>query len=531
LKKPASLLRSIDADARRHRLLETFTDAQRTEWLKASDDARRAACIRKSHGAFAGESSLVGALHHAIDHIQGASRWRMASGGQVGIGTKGITGLISGFAAGLIARVRLDLRGSRMRLAAVDVAMPPYNLELMLYSRTVDSRHAGAGAAVGPDFGVANLTAGVDVVAIGEDVSRAAGVALRMPRTRGQEAALRASFKRMVAELLAIASDATGESARRRSNRGAGQGACEPLMGNASPQLKPGELLKQLLGKYPDLTVNLIGQHEERKVRYGVSGAVVASIGNDAVKGLLGVEAGVEHQTQIRRMYQDNTGSIQVEKRTGGQSLKGSIGARATLRVLGQTPEVTVGAFTVDAGGIGAEWLSAGRVMRRDIVRFDGRLHATSFVEIEHQSLPDFTQSISARIEQWSEAKALQLNKTVEQARTEILNFLDNARQNAATIHSFAQRFELKPEVAQKLDALESLIKLMEQEKTEGSFAQANTLKKILQQALDSPSSYAPTSFRVYHRSEREVKSGVRLTGQLEKVTMAEGVYAHSRLM
>jgi hypothetical protein len=454
------------------------------------------------------KESLEESLHYAIDHMQGASRLKLYNGGIGGVGTKGITGSISNLAGVFLVRARLDLRASKMRQAVFELAMPPYNLEMIIGSQTTHGYQVGGGVAVGPDASVVALTAGFDAVAYSRDVGNTNGICVRLPRNRGKEQQLRKDYKQLVSDLIGLTTEK-----------------------NTSEKKSPEQILKILLAKYPELTVNVIDQFNDARTKHSVTAETTLTVGEIFAKGVLAAGPSGEYHSSIGRHYSDKTGHMKVQRTLGGKLLKGILSVRASLRPIINSGEVTVGAGTTDVYNLSAEIATAGQTIRRELVASHGRYNPVSFVEIEHQTLEHFKQSIVDNISEWVRAKAIQLKKTQEQAHADIMRFIDQAASHHTITQTFAERYELKPDAAKLAELLESNATLARHADPHDVSGESARLQAQADAILQDFSSYEPTSFRIYERSDTQQKDGIQMIGQLQGVTSAEGVYAHSRLM
>lgn len=441
---------------------------------------------------------VLGQLHHVVDRIQGASRWKMLSGGTLGIGSKGITAAITNLLSGLILRLKIDVRWARTRMAGIELAMPPYNMELMLYSATQHAAQAGAGVAAGPAIGPLEFTGGVDVKAISREAKQLEGVVLRMPRLRGQEKELRTRFKCMLSRLFEL----------------------------STRPLKDGELLTTLLEEFPELTANWIGEATENRQHHSASIEANAGLLTGSAKCAVTAELGVEYQSRIQKTHRDKNGAIRVERQTLGRGLKAFAEARLDVRINGTNEPARMGVLTLEGLAASVDFLSAGRQIRQDIVYEDERISTVSFYEIEYQSFDDFKHAVLSELEHWVNAK-----KDLENPRDKILQFLQHAAENRQTRHTFAARCELRKETAREIDLLNSIIKMNQYKTDSASIESVHKARAAVQALLQNPAAYAPTSFRVYDRQEIARQRGLHAGARMEAVDMAEGVYAHTRLM
>lgn len=446
--------------------------------------------------------NLLSSLHSATDQLQGASRVKLSSGGVAGFGTKGISGTVSQLLSGFMLRVRGDIRIAKQNTANLELALPAYNLELMLYSQSSMSGQAGGGIAVGPIFGPVQLSAGTDAVAYNRESSHAQGVVLRIPRVRGQEASMKQSMKDILEEVF-----------------------------SDTPLADPHQKLKNILGKNPNLTVAKIGDLTEKKTKHEwtLEAGVAVDTGVLKVSALAGT--GIEYQSSQKKHFKDGNGAMQVQRNFGGQALRGHAGAKLNLGYAAWSGAFKLNGATLEALACSKDFMTAGRRLRHEVVRNNQRLSAASFYEIEHSSVEDFTQSIMKNLSVWVDAKAQSLGISLEDAQGLILNFLNSLSEKHSSNYSYAQRFELKPACAEYLDQLETLLTLTHTMKDSRFTPYSERLRQQIQDILMSPDSYAPSSFRVFDRDEKMQLNGPHLSLRLQKLKQTEGVYVADRMM
>jgi hypothetical protein len=442
-------------------------------------------------------NKVLGHLRHVVDQIQGAARWKMLSGGVFGLGTKGISSTFTSLMFGLLARLKIDLRWCRTRLAGIEIAMPAYNLELMLYSSTQTGKQKGFGGTVGPSIGIAELTGGGNIKAWATEEKNNEGVVLRMHRTRGQEP--RAEFKAMLNDLFEC----------------------------STQHLAPGETLKRLLNKYPELSTNLLGQSREYKRLHTTS--LEGNIGILAGPLKIGptAEVGVEYQSHIHKDQVDQTGFLKLERHVQGKGLRGFAEARFDVRVNAMREPFRLTPLSLDTPSWSTDFLTAGRQLRQDIVYHNNRISPTSFYEIEYQSFEGFKVAILSNKDGWNEV----LRKKHHALTDPVDHFLTEAEKNWGVTQTFAARWELKKETVDLVNRYQSAIVLLEHRTDLGEQRKQIDFKQRVKLLLNDPQSYQPTSLRTYERKDAAETVGLQLAVRLESVSQAEGVYTHNRLM
>ncbi|HEX4842861.1 MAG TPA: hypothetical protein VFV57_04260 [Limnobacter sp.] len=448
-------------------------------------------------------SQIAEHLNHLIDHIQGASRLRILSGGVAGLGTKGISSTLTSVFLGLLARFKLDLRWMKLRLAGLDIAMPPYNLEMTIFSSRGVQTQLGAGVAVGPGIGPLEITVGGSIKALCTDQREDSGIVLRMPRERGKEQHLRQQFKAMLNDLIILAPNSKQD----------------------------GSLLKTLLQRHPTLSVNTIERAGEYKRTHGANLEINAGINLGVAKLAAHGELGANLHAKVTRHHKDCGGAIQVNRHLLGRRLNIGVEGRLEARFEGLSDPFRLNMLTIDGLGGSVEIATAGRHVKRDVVYVEGKISPLSYYEVEYQSFDDFRKAIMSRLPEWSISKAMQSNTSVESAKAEILAFLQQASERLMPQHSFAARCELRQTVAQEIDALHSLIALHSAHGNPARQLLAEKLQALIQTKLDCPDSYQETSFRAYDRADKTHTRGLHAALRLEQIHQAEGVHAHTRLM
>lgn len=448
------------------------------------------------------KEGILNNLQSAVNAIQGASRLKLTGGGLAGVGTKGASGTLSQLLSGFMLRVRGDIRLAKQRTAHLELAMPAYDLELMLYTQAAGVGQIGGGVAAGPILGPVQLSLGVDAVGYSHERTQAEGIVLRMPRVRGQEAQMKKSFNNMLEDLL------------------------------TSPKDKPAQqLLQELLGKYPHLTIAKIGHHAEEKTKHELSAEAGAAVDTGLLKVSHFGGIGLEYQSAYKKQSGDGTGALRVQRTFGGASLRANVGTKLNLGYGAWSGAFKLNAITLESLALSVDFLTAGRRIRIEIVRNNNQLSPSSFYEIEHASLEDFTQFILENLESWITARSTSSGKTAQEARTDIEKFLDSLSENYATNLTYAQRFELKPSCARRLDQYETLISLSKAMKSRRFDNYSYALHQKIQNTLMNPNSYTPSSFRVFDRDEKLALTGLQFSFRLQKIQQAEGVYVHSRMM
>jgi hypothetical protein len=514
---------------KRHESLPWAGAEARPRWADAV-----AGALKKAHQEVHGHDTRLpqvsregmrGALKHIVANIEGSSRLRLSSGGIVGVGTRNLTAAVSSLVTGFLLRGRVDARKQWGRHAVFEIAMPPYDMEVMIATQRQRAVQFGMGASVGPDLAVVKAGGNVDVTAYGSESADLKGVTLRLPRIGRPVSALRTEFAQLVDKLL----DGTAAEA--------GQ-AQEPL-------------LKQLLQDFPKLTVNHIGEAGDERKRHGVTAEGVAAVQGFGMRAGVSAGAAIEAQRGVIRHYEDASGSMQVERHIAGWGVRGGLGAR-----LAAGPSVDAGPVKLSSGntdtviaGISADLFVTGSAERREAVYQDGRLHPISFKETEHQNLDSFLADVEARRNEWVQAR-LNSPGTSRAAGTEhttLQRFLDDVAEYNKPTHTFAFRSTIRPEAAERIDAYRSTERLAQRMLDQAARAGANgdsafpvptgspqaainASKQAVEDEWSNPASVQPYSLRAYERVSAQSTLGLNLIAQFSSQHAADASHIDNRL-
>ena len=465
------------------------------------------------------------ALKHIVANIEGSSRLRLSSGGIVGVGLRNLTAAVSSLASGFLLRGRVDARKQWGRQAVFEIAMPPYDMEVMIATQRQRAVQFGAGAFVGPDLAIVKAGANVDVTGYGSESANLEGVTLRLPRIGRPVSELRTEFAQLVDRLL----DGTAAQA--------GQ-AQEPL-------------LKQLLQDFPKLTVNQIGKAGDKRKRHGITGEGVAAVQGFGMRAGVSAGAAIEAQRGVIRHYEDASGSMQVERHIAGWGVRGGVGAR-----LSAGPSVDAGPVKLSSGNtdtvlaaISADLFVTGSADRREAVYQDGRLHKISFKETEHQNLDSFLTEVKARRDDWVQARldSPGTSRTAVTEQATLQKFLDDVSEYNQPTHTFAFRSTIRPEAAERIDAYRSTERLAQRMLDQAARASASgdtavpmptgspqaaieAAKQAVEDEWSNPASVQPYSLRAYERVSAQSSLGLNLIAQFSTLHAADANHIDNRL-
>ena len=446
--------------------------------------------------------TLRAALKDIVANLEGSSRLRLTGGGIAGVGLRQITASISAVATALFVRGRVDARVQRARHAVFEIAMPPYDMEIVLGTQRQTIGQLGLGGSVGPDLGAFKVGGNVDALLLGLDGSTLQGLSLRLPRVGRPVPELREEFSRLVDRLI---------------DHGAGGAARHP----GDPPL-----LRQLLQEFPDMTINRIGDAGDGRRRHGLGADVTGSLGKWRLKATASAGGYVETQRDVTRRYGDASGAMRVERRIDGHATRAGVALRASLgasqTVAGSVGDVGKADLTMGAlqAGIGAERILGGVFDRREAVYEDGRLHPLSFVETEYQDLKAFAERVTPQLGDWVAAGA---------DRQRLEQLVADIQRHASPHHSAAARMVVGTEMRLRDDALRSALALCERQPG-GMPAEAAALEREIEAQWRDPAALRPYSMRSYERNMAQRTHGLDLVVQLGSVTAAEASHIDARV-
>ena len=446
--------------------------------------------------------TLRTALKDIVANIEGSSRLRLTGGGIAGVGLRQITASISAVASALFVRGRVDARAQRARHAVFEIAMPPYDMEIVLGTQRQTTGQVGLGVSVGPDLGAFKVGGNVDALLLGHDWSEMQGLSLRLPRVGRPVSELRGDFSRLIDRII---DHSAGGAARN-----------------------PGDppLLRQLLQEFPDVTINQIGDAGDARRRHGLGADVTASLGKWRLKATASAGGYVETQRDVTRRYGDASGAMRVERRIDGHASRVGVALRASLgasqTVAGSVGDAGKADLTMGAlqAGLGAERILGGVFERREAVYEDGRLHPLSFVETEYQDLDAFAEQVKPQLGDWVAAGADR--QRLEQLVTDI-------QRHASPNHSAAARVVVGTEMRLRDDAYRSAIALCERQPG-GLPAEAAALAREVESQWRDSAAMRPYSMRSYERNMAQRTHGLDLVVQIGSVTAAEASHIDARV-
>jgi hypothetical protein len=456
-------------------------------------------------------------LKHIVRNIEGSSRLRLTSGGIVGVGLKQLSAAVTGLVSGFLLRGKVDARKQWGRQAVFEIAMPPYDMEIMVATQRQGATQFGFGAFAGADLGVVKAGGNADFVVHGSESSAVKGVTLRLPRIGRPVSELREEFAKLVDRLL----DGTGAQA----------GSGEPL-------------LKQLLQEFPELTVNRVGRAGDERKRHGVTVEGQASASFMGLRASAAAGVAAEAQRGVIRHYEDEAGSMQVERHIEAGNVRGAVGARLTAGGTADAGPVNLTSGNTDNTviGVSADIIVAGSSERREVVRQDGRLHPISFKETEYLNFGNFLERMDRDREQWVQARLASpgTTRTHEGELVKLQTFLGEIEEHATPTHTYAVRSTIRPEAAARVDAFTSSAQLAARQITlEAPAAPVvhpsapQTVSAMLEAAeaeWSKPESLQPYSLRAYERVTTQETNGLNLVAQFATLHAADASHIDHRL-
>lgn len=475
------------------------------DWASAVSDglarARQQVDGRDTRVPEVTRDTVRAALKDIIANIEGSSRLRLGSGGIVGAGLAKITTTVSGLASAFFLRGRLDARAQHGRQAVFEIAMPPYDMEMVIGTQRQRTRQVGVGAFVGPDIGLAKAGVNVDALLHGRDRAEISGVSLRLPRVGRPVPELRAEFSALVDTLL------------DGSEGGDQAGGDTPL-------------LQRLLQAFPDLTVNQIGSAGDGRRRHGLGVDAAATVGVGPAKFSGSAGGFIESQRDVTKHYDDATGRMRVARAIHGHVTKAGAGIKLSAGLGAEMASKTAASDQVDLSvgvlqaGISAERILSGAFERREAVYEDGRLHPLSFVEAEYNDVDTFLAAMAPQLDAWVDAG-------IERAKLDQL--LADIKRYAAPNQTYAARCIVTPETRVRDDVYRSALQLCAQHPS-GMKDLAAELAQAIEAAWTDPAAVQPYSIRSYERNAVQATQGVDLVMQLASLEMAEASHIDNRL-
>ncbi len=426
--------------------------------------------------------SICSGLAQLIEQMGSDARIRLYDGGIIGAVTGGLTGAV-GFATTLFARPRLDCRYAKVRLATIEVAKTSDFLELVLGSVHKTQKRVSAGVAVGHKIsGLINISTGVDVIFKDWGSQYIDGICLQIPiSAQRPKAQAEQAFIRLINNLFLGLSTT-----------------------DASHTLNA--LLLQ--HHHDDLSISVLDTSKDAHSQRGVVADATASIGNAFAKMGLSLEARVMRQ-QSQREQQQLSGERRVHKKVSGRFLKFEAGGRANVK-FGEALNAgfNPGYGTVDGIGLIAELARAGSAMRWESRDKNATMKKT-FYEREFIALEDFVNALNTHRHDWTDTLA---RTNPGAGPHEIEAFLRKAAACEGAGHTFAMRFEMYKDIRTRLNALGSIIGLLNHRSaSQGLLAIRESLQQRHLGVINDPLSYQPASLRVYSKSEFTREQGITL--------------------
>ncbi|MCS4510441.1 hypothetical protein [Xylophilus ampelinus] len=488
----------------------------------ALQTARDEALGRDTRVADINRETVRSALQDIVQNIEGSGRLRLSAGGISGIGLRQITATISALASALFLRGRVDAQLQQGRQAVFEIAMAPFDAEIMLATQRQSKRNIGLGGFIGPDLGAGKIGINVDANLWISEHNQLAGITLRLPRVGRPMSTLRDEFSRLVDHLL---DGSTGGSAMAAPLNTATTRATATTadVEAAGPGAHP--LLRQLLQAFPDLTVNQIANGGDSRRRHSIGVDLAGAIGAGWFKATSSLGGYAEGQRDVTRHYADASGRMRLVRSVKGEIDSAGMAARAAL---GAGPAVANATGNYGNAhlhvmglpiGLGAERIFGGGFDRNDRMYEDGRLHPLSFVEREFYDLDEFLENLKHEVPAWLTAGA---------PPERLQQLLDEIKTYAQPTHTFSTRWIVTPEMKARDDAYRSTIALLELLPHSGDTVAA--LREAVEAHWHDRQCMQPYSMRAYDRQLRQRTRGVDLVAHLAAVDSAEASHIDNRL-
>ncbi len=448
--------------------------------------------------------ALRALLHDIVANIEGSSRLRLASGGVAGLSLRQLTAALSALATGATVRVRLDLKLQGGRQAIFEIAMPPYDMEIVMATQQQVAHQTGVGGSAGPEIeGVLGIGPNIDAVLHAKENASWTGISIRLPRVGRPMPELRAEFSKLVDRLI----DGTARG-------GAGE---------------QDSLLKALLQEFPKLTVNVIDSAGDSRRRRGASAEVGAFANAGFVRGTAAAGVSVEKHRKVTRHYRDAIGRMRVEREIIGATTRVNVGARASAGANTSTAPVSFSSGNTSLGfGISADVVSKGSYNRAEAVYELGRLHPISFREVEEHSLNVFLEKVDGEKEEWVQARVAAPGKVrnADEERVNLEAFLNKLREQAQPTHTYGIRRTIKPDAAARIDAYRSVSILAER-----SGQDTAAFEAAINAIWSDAESFQPYSLRSYERAADQKTTGLPpiILGHLNGFHSAEANHINNR--
>lgn len=458
--------------------------------------------------------AIIHALTDLLSDLRLGSRLRLMGGHTVGIGTRGLSGTLSGILAGGAGlRMRVDLRAEAGRHAALELAVAPHSFEIFVGTMRIRNTHAGGGTGVLLGIGPWRLGAMGDAVLVGVDRRDASGLILRLPRKESTQAQTRIEFAELLQELLAARPDGKGVD-------------------------HPGSLLRELLEKHPTLSVTVTGEYSERRVRSSIAGEASARVALGPWRLGGAATAIQEFNPSVRTRFRDLTGTIRVDGHSEGRGARTAGEVRATTNpTLGVGHGLRLGLPSAEAKE-SVELRIDGARRRYRLAEEDGRLKASACVrDMEFEQPQAFARTVVGDLDFWlptAVKRAGLSDLDTEEARTAareaVRNFLSDAERDFNGNQYFIARARLKAGVAKTIDDYQAFARLGERSTDPALQAEAARCRAQVEEILEDRASWEPRSLRVAERGIRQSGPQLSYFGLVATQETSEGIHVEDEL-
>ncbi|RJF96866.1 hypothetical protein D3870_21015 [Noviherbaspirillum cavernae] len=315
----------------------------------------------------------------AIKNQELGSRFKFENGGLTGAKTGGLTEALTGILTLGTLRGKVDLRGSRARVAVFEVGTGTAGNELIIATQTNQRGQVGGGTSIGPGKVSKKLSEGTTIgAAVGDEANYAyehqkqRGVAIRFRRLYtgvGGDVANNAKLGRLTTKIMNPTSDGAD-----------GAGWCDPASANDRASI-----LKRVLQEWDDVSVSWLG------VTDGTHSIANTSTQGAGVsfEGIRGVVAGLSQMAELKRSNQtwgEQGGSLHVEKSSKTTAFKlnlgisgPGIGGLLDHHAFSDTVEGDMALSGIDLGLLSADMYRTSVTQRDTHIEEDGEFSQRTF--------------------------------------------------------------------------------------------------------------------------------------------------------
>lgn len=422
-------------------------------------------------------------LRDVLQRFGSSSKLRLSDGYRQGLNTSGVTLLFSQVLTGLILRLRLIVKVSRLREAFVELGQNAHFMEINI--GVTRQSHLGLGVVLGAGPSLGGLMVGgqgfVEPYIRKRSASR--GVCIRIPIHRGENSA-----KDTTARILDL------------------------LMSGVPAGTS---LTQQIWRLHPDVSICSLGHAHTSQQRWQAGLEAIASVGWSKLR--LQAHAGLHWQSIVkaRESSLETGGRIRVMRDKRGQSK--ALVASAGLRLgagLSLNESLQGAASPGELVLLNARLGGADSHVRRELGQEDGMILKHSYFELEHSHPQDALRALRTGLQASNNERNPQGMAGCKGSWL--------ALQMPGSRVGHAQRYELRQAVRNRLNSINACLQGWR------GVAHLNDRAQALQQESDalirSTASYQLASLRNYSRSHRLHRLGISLGFFVQRVRSAQSV-------